>query len=867
MKPNQFFCILLTAAIFIGCRSTSGLYLAKDQLISLDSGTARVVANPHYDKVSGFRRFMLGDHYRKEWATEIQVEVFNIDTVAGGLTPTKMGGGKQTKSLRLKGADGKEYVLRSINKDPTLALPPEFAGTFADDVLQDQISSSHPYAAIVVAELGKAAGIYYIVPRIVYVPNSPKLGEFDKEIGNTLCLFEERPVGDQEDNEQYDFSQKVVTSEKMLEKFFGDNDHRMDERFFLKARFFDMIIGDWDRHEDQWVWATFEDGEQTFYKPIPRDRDQAFPSLDGLVPQIAARKWAVRKTQNFSSQIRDVNGFNMNGIHLDRNFTVGLTLKDWLDIADSIQQDFTDAEIEAAFRKLPPSIYEVSAQQIISKMKARRNDLKRYATTYYYFLNKEVNIVGTQDRELFEVTRMDTGATRVAIHKINKKGEKEYVLLDRVFVPSETKEIRLYGLGDSDVFDLKGESESGILVRIIGGNGVDSVIDQSIARGKSHATRIYDSTGTFVTKSGETKFVRTTDTLLVNYRRKDFKYNRTVPRFAPGYNVDDGIYIGGGVTFIKHKFGKEPFQYVQSIAANYAFATSAYNFWYDGLFKRAIGKWDFRFNIEVNAPNYVFNYFGLGNETTLLRTDRNFNRVRSDQYNIGTGLTRTFRKKFNWDLGVGYQSVEVEKTPNRFVSDVRAKIDSTNFSRKHFGFAHLGYRIDNTDNPLYPRGGIRLISGFGVNQNLRNGEQNFPYGHLTLSGYMTAGKVTFALRSGVATIFSNEYEFYQANTLGGMSNLRGYRRTRFSGRTSLYENTEIRWRWGTMNAYIIKGQVGMLGFADVGRVWIPNEVSKSWHIGYGAGLFLLPYNKLAFTVTYGMSDEDQLVYVRAGFLF
>ena len=101
MKPNQFFCILLTAAIFIGCRSTSGLYLAKDQLISLDSGTARVVANPHYDKVSGFRRFMLGDHYRKEWATEIQVEVFNIDTIAGGLTPTKMGGGKQTKSLQM----------------------------------------------------------------------------------------------------------------------------------------------------------------------------------------------------------------------------------------------------------------------------------------------------------------------------------------------------------------------------------------------------------------------------------------------------------------------------------------------------------------------------------------------------------------------------------------------------------------------------------------------------------------------------------------------------------------------------------------------------------------------------------------------
>jgi hypothetical protein len=868
MKPIFTFCIFIFSAIlYSGCRSTSGLYLSPEQLIHSDSSSAKVVANPYYSKAGGFKRFLLGHHYRKEWATPVEVQVINFDTTAGGLTPDKLGGGKQTKSLRLKGANGKEYVLRSVNKDPSKALPPEFRGTFANDVLQDQISSSHPYAPLVVAELAKASGIYYITPKIVYVPNTPRLGEFQKELGNTLSLFEERPVGDQDDNPIYDFSEKVVTSEKMLEKIFGDNDHRMDERFFLKNRLFDVVIGDWDRHEDQWLWATFKtENDQTIYKPIPRDRDQAFPKLDGLIPQIAARKWAVRKTQSFEYTIRDINGFNMNGIHLDRNFTVGLSLNDWLMIADSLQLTLTDSKIEEAFKTLPASIYNVSAQKMISRLKARRNDLKNYAEIYYKFISQEVNIVGTDDTELFEVSRLNGDSTMVTVYKINKKGERDIVLLNRTFYTSETKEIRLYGLGDADQFSVNGEAEGGILLRIIGGSGTDRYYDSSVVRGKANATRIYDSTGNIFHTARETKKIYTRDSLLINYDRKSFKYNKLLPRFTPGYNIDDGIYIGGGFTVIKQKFGKEPYGYIQTLAGNYAFATGAFNFWYDGIFKRTFGKWDLRVAAEVNAPNYVFNYFGLGNETDIIQKDRSFNRVRSDEYNLLLGVARTFKKKFTWDFSAGYQNIKVQRTPNRFVSDPRAKIDSTLFSAKQFGFVQLGYRIDNTDNKLYPTRGIKLHTYTGINQNL-DSKQNFPYLHFNVSGYATAGNFTFALRSGVSTIFSNEYEFYQANTLGGTTNLRGYRRTRFSGRTSVYENAEIRWKFGSTNLYLIKGHIGILGFADGGRVWIPAESSDKFHLGYGGGFFILPYNKLAFTVTYGISEEDQLINIRAGFLF
>ena len=869
MKPSLTLAICIFSAIlYSSCKSTSGLYLSPEQLLQSDSGSAKVIANPYYNKAGGFKRFLLGHHYRKDWATPVDVEVLNFDTTAGGLKPDKLGGGMQTKSLRLKGANGKEYVIRSVNKDPSKALPPEFRGTFANDVLQDQISSSQPYAPLVVAELGKAAGIYYITPRVVYVPNTPKLGEFQKELGNTLCLFEERPVGDQDDNPIYDFSEKVVTSEKMLEKIFGDNDNRMDEKFFLKNRLFDIVIGDWDRHEDQWLWATFKTGkDQTIYKPIPRDRDQAFPKLDGLIPQIAARKWAVRKTQSFEHTIRDINGFNMNGIQLDRNFTIGLTRDDWMSMVDSIQLTLTDAKIEEAFKKLPTSIYNVSAAKLISRIKARRDDLKKYAGTYYEFLSKEVNIVGTEDTELFEVNRLNGDSTQVTLYKINKKGERDNVLLNRTFYTSETKEIRLYGLGDADQFRVSGEADGGILVRIIGGTGTDQYIDSSIVRGKANATRIYDSIGNVFTTAAETKKIFTRDTLLIGYNRKGFKYDRLVPKFTPGYNIDDGIYIGGGLTVIKQKFGKEPYGYVQTLAGNYAFATGAFNFWYDGLFKRTFGTWDLHVAAEINAPNFVFNYFGLGNETVLIQKDRSFNRVRTDQYNLLLGVTRTFNKKFTWDFSVGYQNIKVERTPNRFISDPRAKVDSTLFSAKQFGFVQVGYGIDNTDNRLYPTKGIRLQTTAGINQNIKDGDKNFPYLHFNISGYATAGNFTLALRSGVSSIFNNRYEFYQANALGGTTNLRGYRRTRFSGRTSVYENAEIRWKLGSTNLYIVKGNIGLLGFVDGGRVWIPDESSDKFHWGYGGGFFILPYNKLAFTVTYGISEEDQLINVRAGFLF
>jgi len=98
----------------------------------------------------------------------------------------------------------------------------------------------------VVAQLAASAGIFHTKPRLVYVPASVRLGEFEIKFANTICLFEERPSGDGADP-NFGYAAENVNSQRLFQKLTADADHRVDQHAFLKARLFDMWIGDWDR--------------------------------------------------------------------------------------------------------------------------------------------------------------------------------------------------------------------------------------------------------------------------------------------------------------------------------------------------------------------------------------------------------------------------------------------------------------------------------------------------------------------------------------------------------------------------------------------------------------------------------------------
>ena len=143
---------------------------------------ATVAAGTRYQGGS-FRRFFLGDNYRDLWSTPITVPVLDLRIFAGGLTPTKLGGSKQTTSLRFKASNGDEFVFRPVDKDG-LNLPVGYDHTIVESLARDQLSALQPAGAMVSDVLLTAAGVLHPTPILVVMPDDPLLGKFRRDFAD-----------------------------------------------------------------------------------------------------------------------------------------------------------------------------------------------------------------------------------------------------------------------------------------------------------------------------------------------------------------------------------------------------------------------------------------------------------------------------------------------------------------------------------------------------------------------------------------------------------------------------------------------------------------------------------------------------------
>ena len=368
---------------------------AQEPYSFVSSGTMSITPGSRYD-AGRLQRWFYGEYYRDVWTMSLEVPVIDLAATAGGLTPLNRGGGNQTATLHLLGGDGHFYDLRSVDKDVTDTLPEKYRGTIVERVVQDQISSLNPVGAMIVPPLARAAGILHTSPTLVLIPDSPLLGSFRDEFGGTLALFERDPDENQSDAARFGFSKNIVGTKKLLEKLRVDRNNHVDERAFARARLFDMLIGDWDRHEGQWRWAEFETERGTRFVPVPTDRDAAFAKFDGLLLRLGrlTGKMMLRRMTNFDDDIPDVFGLNWQGIQLDRRLTTSLTRDDWLAIADSLQIALPDDVIDRAVKTWPQPVYDLIGPMTAHNLKSRLRLLPSAAARYYDVLSDPDYIAG-----------------------------------------------------------------------------------------------------------------------------------------------------------------------------------------------------------------------------------------------------------------------------------------------------------------------------------------------------------------------------------------------------------------------------------------------------------------------------------------
>jgi hypothetical protein len=421
-------------------------------------------ASMKYFRMNLMKRIFLGRNYRKEWETPVKMPLFDVRTVKGGLTPDELGGGQQTKSLRLKDKEGKEWVLRTVDKDVTdAAVQPIFRKTFVKKMVQDMVSASHPYAALSVKELAKAADVVAPEPVLYFVPEDKNLGPHYQLFANKVCMLEERePTPDGSETEN---------SEKVLEELTDKNDVIIMQEQVLRARLLDMLVADWDRHIDQWRWGKKDSAGQTYFYVIPRDRDFAFFNSHGLLTK-AMSMTMLPHLGRFTDESKNLKKLNHKTWFFDQNFLNGLDAEAWKRIISDFQNRMSDNVINKAIRQIPPEVYAVSGPMLEARLKSRRDGLMRNGLKYYEYLASSVHVMGTNKRDLFKVSAKGDGMV-ISMYAYDGK-HAGLMTYQRVFKKGETYQVHLEGFGDDDHFVVEDDVDSKIHLYINGGDGKDS---------------------------------------------------------------------------------------------------------------------------------------------------------------------------------------------------------------------------------------------------------------------------------------------------------------------------------------------------------------------------------------------------------
>lgn len=782
----------------------------------------------------------------------IRVAVLDLDDYAGGLTPVEQGGGQQTTSLRLLGADGREYTFRSVNKSPARARQPDFAGALAGKLLQDQVSSLLPAAPVPASRLALAVGLLHPRPDLFVMPDDPALGEFRETFAGMLGTLEERADELEDGGAGFGGFTRIAGTDSFLDNLEDDSRNRVDSRGYLTARLTDLILGDWDRHEDQWRWARTPDGEGYLWIPIPRDRDYAFANYDGALMNMVRR--VAPNAVRFDDDFSDLQGLLLNATPLDRQLLASIDRPTWDSVTVAVQNSLTDAEIDAAVAQMPPEFFAVRGAEIATRLKVRRDGLAAASAKFYDHIARVPEVWATDDDETAYITRLQNGDIAL---RIDSEGTAPY--FSRRFHPDETSEIRVFLRGGDDRAFVRGNAERGIRLRVIGGGGEDLLADSSSVSRLGRWTVFYDD-------DDDTEFLATGATAINRRDRPDSDpliEFELIPIPPPDYGSDllfrpivdysttRGLVLGAGAQMTRYAFRRNP--WASRTWINGRFSTR----WKDvgvEVGARLSGN-DPKFGVDAYLEGSridALRFYGFGNETTRELPSELYV-VRRELLEANVNLAYQVAPYLRASAGPIGRYARPRVIPGSPLAE-QAPLGIDGFSA--FGLrGRIEMARGDTISELNLRGNL-TTDGFPITSesseyfvdSRAHASIRIPIAH---DGFTSIGG-----RLGGQYVWG-DYPFYNAAYLGGRETLRGYPDARFAGDGMVYGGTELSAYLGRV-PFILRWQTSLFGFADAGRVFLEGEESDKWYAAPGAGV---EFSAVDFTLRFSYAQgPDPRIY-------
>lgn len=799
-------------------------------------------------KRSWIYNLIVGKHYRELYSIPITVKSTELYNLHGGLK--YIGQLPRLHAIFFEDKNSHLYLVRPLGGATTFIESDffrntynvkEYKDTYISKFVGDAYTITHPYAFLVASKLAKEIGASSFNAEIYYIPKyatTDTIADGTKIDDRLISIY---------DLKNFSIHSKVINTNELLNKIQESKSFHVNQTEYIRERILDLLIGDWNKTEENWQWYEIPKADSLIYMPMVADRSHVFTKVDGAFFKIMLNVFGLTSITNYDYKYNNLKKANGIAIPLDIALVSRTSNDIWIEQAKHIKGLLTDSIIEEAFKTLPQEIYETKETEIIkNNLKKRRDAIDDISKKYYEILQETPVITGTNKDDLFVIEQDGRHSNYVRIYDRTSNE----LLLDKKYTKG-TQEIWLYGLEGNDEFRIQDRSKRSIPITLVGGKGANTY---HVEGGKNTDIYDYKSHKPINDTLGNAKLIRTDIEKVHTYDYKKLKY-QTIS-FTPWgvYDSDLGFYLGAYLSKTMYGFKRSPYSYRHRIGFSYLEGLM-----YQGLFPSLDETRGFNIEAIFGVANDFYNFFGYGNQTYGHRdAPIEYNRVDIAKYSIQPSYYWKLTPQNQITAKSTLELYNIDKPTDRFINQIYNENDPI-FDKQLFFDINLSYEINRVLKPIASSFNFWVTPGWTWNLKYLN--RSFPYikSKLTFEANLT-DRLSLATALFGTVLFSNEYEFYQAAS----SELRGFRDNRFIGQQSFYQRTDLRFDLGRLKNPFTPIQYGVFAGFDHGRVWLPSEYSDRWHVSYGGGFWLTLFRKYTGKFSYFGSDDGARFYIGIG---
>lgn len=784
--------------------------------------------------------YFWGKHYRELYTIPITVSSSTINSLFGMLKET--GQADEFHGIYMTDNNGRNYLVKPLGGSSSFIQSEffremynkeDFKDTYMDEFIGDAYTIVNPYTFIASDYMAKIAGLNSNDPHIYYIaPNATKdTIATGMSIADKLVSITRIPDLNEQKN--------IISTADLLKDLQADKSSTVNQDLYIRERIFDMLIGDWNKTPENWNWLKQTENSRTQYYPIVLDRSHAFMKVDGVLTGQMLSVLSLGFITDYKDRIKNIKKFNKLGFTLDVALTPQSTQSDWITQARYLKTKLTDEVIDEAFSRLPKEIQCEETDEIKVKLKNRRNNIEDIAIRYYEELQFNPSIPGSNNSDRFVMDKYHRDSIRLDIY--DKRTDS--LVFSHKYTKKNTKEIWLYGMDGDDSFETRGQENNKIPVYMLSGKGNNNYSIEPHSKTKVFG---YPSQKNVLDTVHNAKVIISDNGKILDYDYEKTRYSSI--SFSPWgvYDSDWGLSLGSFVTYTRYGLKRSPFSYQHRFGYNYL-----KGFMYKGIFPMYDERKSIYIDAFVGAPSNFSNFFGFGNNTDGFKDEKkSYNRVKISQYSVSPSYHYSFRPGQQVIAALGLEIYKIRHTEGRYINEFYAGNDSI-FDTRYFLDMNLSYEIDKKISSFIPVFTSSLTAGYKMNLGQTN--RNFPYLLAKMSfNFKFSDRITLATQMNGKVLFNDKNEFYQAAS----TELRGYRESRFIGRQSYYQISDLRLDMGKIKNPFTPLKYGLFAGFDFGRVWYPHESSKKWHVSYGGGAWVTIINKITTKYSWFGSGDD-----------